>query len=242
MSKISNEYKSIPTNRMFNCMAVTPKTRIVFLANPNNPTGTYLPKAAIDGLRGALREDIVLILDAAYAEFMDASDYDDGTMLAKTTPNTVITRTFSKIYGLGGLRLGWGYGPKAIIDTLERLRSPFNVSGPAQAAGAAAMRDRAHISQAKAHNTKWMKIAQQRIRGLGLSIEGASGNFLLPLFDGKNGKTAAAADEFLQSRGLIARRVDNYGLPNHLRITIGADDEMELVLNTLDEFMGARHG
>jgi histidinol-phosphate aminotransferase len=222
--------------------AVTPRTRIVFLANPNNPTGTYLPKAAIESLRAGLREDIVLILDAAYAEFMDAPDYDDGTALATSTPNTVITRTFSKIYGLGGLRLGWGYGPKAIIDTLERLRSPFNVSGPAQAAGAAAMRDRAHIDKAKAHNAKWMKIALQRLRGLGLNIAGESGNFILALFDGKAGKTAAAADEFLQSRGIIARRVENYGLPHHLRITIGADDEMELLLSALAEFMGARHG
>ncbi|MSO97191.1 MAG: histidinol-phosphate transaminase [Rhodospirillaceae bacterium] len=222
--------------------AVTPRTKIVFLANPNNPTGTYLPKQAINGLRESLREDILLVLDAAYAEFMDAADYDDGTTLAKTTPNTVVTHTFSKIYGLATLRLGWGFGSKAIINTLERLRNPFNVSGPAQAAGIAAVRDQAHIAKAKAHNTKWMKIALQRLRGLGLTIVGDSGNFLLPLFDGKNGKTAAAADAFLQSRGVIARRIENYGLPNHLRMTIGADDEMELVLNTLSEFMGSSHG
>jgi histidinol-phosphate aminotransferase len=145
--------------------AVTPRTKIVFLANPNNPTGTYLPKQVVEGLRAALREDIVLILDAAYAEFMDTPDYDDGTALATNTPNTVITRTFSKIYGLGGLRLGWGYGPKAIIDTMERLRSPFNISSAAQAAGAAAVRDRAHIAKAKSHNAKWMKVALQRLRG-----------------------------------------------------------------------------
>ena len=222
--------------------AVTPRTKIVFLANPNNPTGTYLPKQIVAGLRAALREDIVLILDAAYAEFMDTPDYDDGTALATNTPNTVITRTFSKIYGLGGLRLGWGYGPKAIIDTMERLRSPFNISSAAQAAGAAAVRDRAHIAKAKSHNAKWMKVALQRLRGLGLEIEGESGNFVLAKFDGKDGKTAAAADEFLQSRGLIARRVENYGLPHHLRISIGADDEMEILLNALDDFMGVRHG
>jgi len=222
--------------------AVTPRTKIVFLANPNNPTGTYLPKQVVEGLRAALREDIVLILDAAYAEFMDTPDYDDGTALATNTPNTVITRTFSKIYGLGGLRLGWGYGPKAIIDTMERLRSPFNISSAAQAAGAAAVRDRAHIAKAKSHNAKWMKVALQRLRGLGLEIEGESGNFVLAKFDGKDGKTAAAADEFLQSRGLIARRVENYRLPHHLRISIGADDEMEILLNALDDFMGVRHG
>lgn len=219
--------------------AVTPRTKLVFLANPNNPTGTYLPKAAIEGLRASLREDIVLVLDAAYAEFMDEPDYDNGLSLCESTPNTVVTHTFSKIYGLGALRLGWGYGPKAIIDALERLRSPFNVSAPAQAAGVAAVRDREHVAKAKAHNTKWMKILLQRLRGLGLEIVGESGNFVLALFNGKNGKTAAAADAFLQSRGIIARRVENYGLPDHLRISIGADDEMELLLAALDEFMGA---
>ncbi|MBL8642506.1 MAG: histidinol-phosphate transaminase [Rhodospirillaceae bacterium] len=217
--------------------AVTPRTRLVFLANPNNPTGTYLPKAAVESLRAALREDIVLVLDAAYAEFMDAPDYDTGLSLAESTPNTVVTHTFSKIYGLGALRLGWGYGAKAIIDALERLRSPFNVSAPAQAAGVAAVRDQEHVTKAKAHNSKWMKITLQRLRGLGLTVTGDSGNFVLPMFDGKKGKTAAAADAFLQSKGIIARRVDNYGLPNHLRITIGADDEMELLLAALDEFM-----
>ena len=222
--------------------AVTPRTKIVFLANPNNPTGTYLPKAAIEALRAGLREDIVLVLDAAYAEFMDAPDYDDGTSLAASTPNTVITRTFSKIYGLGGLRLGWGFGPKAIIDTMERLRSPFNVSSAAQVAGAAAVRDSTHIAKAKAHNRKWMKILHQRLRGMGFGIVGEAGNFVLLPFDGKNGKTATAADQFLQSRGIIARLVENYDLPHHLRITIGANDEMELVLTALDEFMGARHG
>jgi histidinol-phosphate aminotransferase len=222
--------------------AVTPRTRIVFLANPNNPTGTYIPRPAVEALRAGLREDIVLVLDAAYAEFMDEADYDDGMALAAATPNTLVARTFSKIYGLGALRLGWGFGPKAIIDTLERLRSPFNVSGPAQAAGIAAVRDRAHVARAQAHNAKWMKILLQRLRGLGLTVVGEAGNFVLPLFDGRDGRTAAAADAFLQSRGIIARRVDNYGLPNHLRISIGADEEMELLLAALGDFMGRRHG
>jgi histidinol-phosphate aminotransferase len=222
--------------------AVSPATRIVFLANPNNPTGTYLPKAEVERLRTGLREDIVLVLDAAYAEFMTHADYDDGLHLAAITPNTVAARTFSKIYGLGTLRVGWAFGAKAIIDTLERLRSPFNVSGAAQAAATAAVRDRAHVEKAKAHNTKWMGIAVQRLRGMGLAVQGECGNFVLARFPGINGKTAAAADDFLQSRGLIARRVDNYGLPDHLRLTIGADDEMNILLSALAEFMGAAHG
>ena len=222
--------------------AVTARTKLVFLANPNNPTGTYLPRARVEALRAGLREDIVLVLDAAYAEFMDKPDYSDGTALAMSTPNTIVTRTFSKIYGLGGLRLGWGFGVHALIETLERLRSPFNVSGPAQAAGVAAVRDQAHIKLAQAHNAKWMHVLVQRLRGMGLTMVGQSGNFVLPHFNGQNGKTAAAADAFLQSRGIIARRVANYGLPDHLRITIGADDEMELLLASLEEFMGSSRG
>jgi histidinol-phosphate aminotransferase len=237
---VSVPEKNITTDVDAVLAAVTPRTKLVFIANPNNPTGTYLPTAEVERLRAGLREDIILVLDAAYAEFMDKPDYDNGLKMAAATPNTVVTHTFSKIYGLGALRIGWGYGAKAIIDALERLRSPFNVSGPAQAAGVAAVRDQAFIAKAKAHNAKWMNIALQRLRGLGLSVVGDSGNFIVPYFDGKNGKTAAACDEFLQSKGIIARRIDNYGLPNHLRISIGADDEMELLLSSLDEFMNSK--
>jgi histidinol-phosphate aminotransferase len=167
---------------------------------------------------------------------MTVADYDSGLALANATPNTVATRTFSKIYGLGSLRLGWGTGAAAIIGALERLRAPFNVSTSAQAAGIAAVRDQAHIAAARAHNTRWMGVAIQRLRGLGLKIVGGHGNFVLPEFP-TQGKTAAAADAFLQSRGIIARRVENYGLPNHLRITIGNDEEMTLLLDAMDEFM-----
>jgi histidinol-phosphate aminotransferase len=221
--------------------AVGPRTRLVFLANPNNPTGTYLPFAEVARLRAALREDIILVLDAAYGEFMTAADYRDGMELAASTPNTVVTRTFSKIHGLAALRLGWGFGPAAIIDALERLRGPFNVNAPAQAAGAAAIRDTAHLARAKAHNAKWMGVMVQRLRGLGLELIGAAGNFVLPKFPG-GARSAAAADAFLQARGIIARRVDNYGLPDHLRITIGTDDENQQVLAALSEFMGGVRG
>ncbi len=220
--------------------AITPNTKLVFLANPNNPTGTYLPTSEIERLRADLREDIVLVLDAAYAEFMDKPDYNPGLALASRTQNVVVTHTFSKIYGLGALRIGWGYGDKTLIDALERLRSPFNVSAPAQAAAIAAVRDQEFVAKAKAHNKKWVDVLVQRLRGYGLGLHGDSGNFVLPYFDGKNGKTAAACDAFLQSKGLIARRVDNYELPNYLRISIGADDEMELLLSALDEFMTSK--
>jgi len=217
--------------------SVTNRTRLVFIANPNNPTGTYLTSESLLELRERLREDIVLVIDAAYAEYMVQEDYDSGLLLANTTPNTIMTRTFSKIYGLAALRLGWAYGPKSIIDALHRLRSPFNVAGPAQAAGAAAMRDQEFVNVAKAHNEKWMSIMIQRMSALGFPALGAGGNFVLPCFPERPGRTATDADSFLQSSGIIARRVDNYGLPNHLRISIGLDDEMEAVLDTLDRFM-----
>lgn len=222
--------------------AVTDATKLVFVANPNNPTGTVLSSAELARLRDALREDIVLVVDGAYAEFMDGSDYDGGRALAESTPNTLMTRTFSKIYGLASLRVGWAFGPRSMIETLERLRSPFNVNGAAIAAAAAAMRDTAHTDAARDHNRRWMGIAVQRLRALGLGVTGESGNFVLPEFPDTPGKSAADADAFLQSKGMIVRRVENYGLPNHLRITLGTDEEMESVLNALTQFMGGTDG
>ena len=220
--------------------AVTANTRLVFLANPNNPTGTYVSGAEVARLRAGLREDIILVLDGAYAEFVEAPDYDSGFDLAARTPNTVATRTFSKIYGLAALRLGWAYGPAATIGAMERLRAPFNVTAPAQAAGVAAVRDQAHIARAKAHNTKWKGVVVQRLRGLGLTVGETWANFVLPEFPRAAGKSAAEADAFLQSRGIIVRRVDSYGLPNHLRITIGNDDEVAAMLDALAAFMEGR--
>jgi histidinol-phosphate aminotransferase len=217
--------------------AVTGATRIVFLANPNNPTGTVLPAAEVARLRAELREDVVLVLDGAYAEFMGEADYDGAFALAASTENTVVTRTFSKIYGLANLRVGWATAARSIIETLERLRSPFNINGVALAAAAAAMRDTSHTSAAQRHNARWMGVMVQRLRALGLEILGESGNFVLPKFPANKGRTAADADAFLQSKGIIARRVENYGLPDHLRITIGADEEVDMVLGALTEFM-----
>lgn len=222
--------------------AVTDATKVVFVANPNNPTGTVLPDAELARLRESLRDDVVLVVDGAYAEFMDGSGYDGGRALVENTPNTVMTRTFSKIYGLASLRVGWAFAPQSIIETLERLRSPFNVNGAAIAAASAAMRDVAHTIAAFDHNVRWMGVAVQRLRSLGLDVVGESGNFVLPKFPTAPGRTAAAADTFLQSKGIIVRRVENYGLSDHLRITLGQDDEMEAVLTALTEFMGGDDG
>ncbi len=222
--------------------AVTDATKIVFLANPNNPTGTYLPVSELARLRDELREDIILVVDGAYAEFMDVADYDAGVSLVESTANTIMTRTFSKIYGLASLRVGWAFGPPAVIAALERLRSPFNLTAPAIAAAPAAMRDTAHMEAARVHNRKWMGVALQRLRALGLEIIGETANFVLPRFPETPGRTAADADAFLQDQGIITRRVDEYGLPKHLRITIGTDDEMEAVLTALTTFMEGSHG
>ncbi|MGE3474414.1 MAG: histidinol-phosphate transaminase [Rhodospirillaceae bacterium] len=216
---------------------VTPKTRIVFVANPNNPTGTYIPGSEMRRLRAGLREDILLVCDDAYAEFVDAPDYESGFALASETENTIAMRTFSKIYGLASVRLGWGFGAKNIVGVMERIRSPFNVSRPAQFAGLAALADRDHVARTKAHTKKWLAIVLQRLRGLGLKVGDSHGNFLLPEFPKVPGKTAAECDAFLQENGVIVRRVDGYGLPNHLRVTIGDEEEMTVFLDVMTAFM-----
>lgn len=222
--------------------AVTPRTKLVFLANPNNPTGTYLSKTELTRLRSELREDIVLVIDSAYAEFVECDDYESGFDLASTTPNTVTTRTFSKIYGLAALRVGWAFGPKPIIDAMGRLRSPFNVSSAAQLAGIAAVRDQEYVEHVRLHNTKWRDIALQRLRGMGLKVGNTFANFVLPEFPTSEGQTAADADAFLQTQGIVVRRVENYGLPNHLRITLGDESDMTRVLDALSNFMDRGRG
>ncbi|MEQ9449280.1 MAG: histidinol-phosphate transaminase, partial [Rhodospirillaceae bacterium] len=217
--------------------AVTPQTRLIFLANPNNPTGTYVLANELVRLRKELRDDILLVVDGAYAEFVEDENYESGISLARATPNTVATRSFSKIYGLAALRLGWAYGPKDIIGALERIRSPFNVATPAQLAGIAAVRDQDHIAKARAHNKKWVGVAIQRLRGMGLKVGPSSGNFVLPEFPSIEGRSAADADLYLQSKGIVVRRMNGDGLPTHLRLTIGDDAEMEWVLETLASFM-----
>ncbi|MGE4062446.1 MAG: histidinol-phosphate transaminase [Rhodospirillaceae bacterium] len=216
---------------------VTPKTRIVFVANPNNPTGTLVPGSEIRRLRAGLREDILLVCDDAYAEYVDAPEYESGFALASETENTIALRTFSKIYGLASVRLGWGFAAKNIIGVLERIRSPFNVSRPAQIAGLAALADQDHVARTRTHTRKWREICLQRLRGLGLKVADSHGNFLLPEFAPTPGKTASECDAFLQERGVIIRRVDAYGLPNHLRVSIGDEDEMTIFLDAVTAFM-----
>ncbi|HVV61643.1 MAG TPA: histidinol-phosphate transaminase [Pseudolabrys sp.] len=218
--------------------AVTSKTKIVFLANPNNPTGTYVPFDEVKRLQRSLPSNVLLVLDAAYAEYVRRNDYESGIELVATTDNTVMTRTFSKIYGLAALRLGWMYGPAHVIDAINRIRGPFNVNAPAIAAGTAAIKDTAHVERAREHNTRWLAWLTEEIGKLGLAVTPSVANFVLIHFPETKGRTAKEADAFLTKRGLILRQVGAYKLPNALRMTVGSEEANRLVVKALGEFLG----
>ncbi|AKI03226.1 PLP-dependent enzyme, histidinol-phosphate/aromatic aminotransferase or cobyric acid decarboxylase [Hoeflea sp. IMCC20628] len=217
--------------------AVTGKTKIVFLANPNNPTGTYIPVDEVRRLHAGLPSHVILVLDAAYAEYVRRNDYEAGIELVSANTNVVMTRTFSKIHGLAGLRIGWMYAHEAIVDACNRVRGPFNVNALAIIAGAAAIGDRAHVERAVEHNEAWLDRVSEALVGLGLTVTPSVGNFVLMHFPKTAGKTAAEADEFLSSRGYVLRRVSGYGLPDALRMTIGSEEANLGVIDALKEFM-----
>lgn len=217
--------------------AVTPKTRIVFVANPNNPTGTYIPFDEVKRLHRGLPPHVLLVIDAAYAEYVRRNDYESGIELVATSENVVMTRTFSKIYGLAALRLGWMYGPASVVDAVNRIRGPFNVGSPAIAAGVAALADTAHTEKARAHNEKWLAWLTDEIGKLGLEVTPSVANFILIHFPDKPGKTAKDADAFLTSRGCVLRAVRAYHLPNALRMTVGSEEANRLTVKSLAEFM-----
>lgn len=216
---------------------VTPKTKIVFLANPNNPTGTYLPFDEVKRLHAGLPQNVVLVLDAAYAEYVRRNDYESGLELVATSENVVMTRTFSKIHGLANLRLGWMVAPAHIVDAVNRIRGPFNINGPAMAAGIAAIQDDAHVAKAVEHNEQWLAWLTREIEALGLKVTPSVGNFLLVHFPEAPGKTSKEADAFLASRGLIVRRIDAYGLPHALRLTVGGEESNRLLVEALRDFL-----
>jgi histidinol-phosphate aminotransferase len=213
---------------------VTPATRLVGIANPNNPTGTLLSDAEMARLRAALPPDVLLVIDAAYAEYVDRADYDAGIGLVETGENTVMTRTFSKIFGLGGARLGWVFAPAAIVDVLNRTRGPFNVSAMAAAAGIAALADPEWIFLGRAHNLQARAALAATLGAAGIKTHPSEANFLLADF--LTPERAAAADAFLRARGIIVRNVKSYGLPHCLRITIGTDEECALIAEALTDF------
>ena len=216
---------------------VSEKTKAVFLANPNNPTGTYVPIGEVRRLREELPEHVLLVLDAAYAEYVKRNDYESGLEIVATTANTVMTRTFSKIYGLAALRLGWVYCPSEIAGVLNRVRGPFNVNAASIAAGAAAITDGAHIDRAREHNDQWLPWLTEQIRALGLTVTDSVGNFIRVHFDRDGVHTAAAADAHLKAHGIIVRPTGGYGLGHALRVTVGTEQENKAVVEALRLFL-----
>ena len=214
--------------------AVSPATRLVFLANPNNPTGSLVPRAELRRLRAGLPADVLLVLDGAYAEYVDRPDYDPGVELVDAGDNTVMTRTFSKIWGLGGMRLGWCYAPAVVADVLNRVRSPFNVSLPAQVAGIAALAEPGWEAAGRRHNTEYRAWLTRALDDAGIRVWPSEGNFVLADFG--QPAVADAANAALRARGVIVRAMGGYGLPHCLRITVGTAEECALVANIL-----ARH-
>jgi histidinol-phosphate aminotransferase len=219
---------------------VTPRTKLVWLANPNNPTGTYLPFDEVKRLRAGLPPHVVLVLDAAYSDYVSRNDYERGIELVSTTDNTVMTHTFSKIHGLAALRVGWMFGPAHIVDAVNRIRGPFNVSTPAMLAAVAAIEDTAHVQMSKEYTEHWRNFLAEEIGKLGLKVTAGVANFVLIHFTQAKGKTAADADAFLTGRGLVLRALGNYGLPHALRMTIGTEEANRLVVDGLRDFMAAR--
>jgi histidinol-phosphate aminotransferase len=214
--------------------AVGPRTRLVFLANPNNPTGSLLSASEVERLRAGLPGDVLLVLDAAYAEYVTRPDYDPGTALVDAGTNTVMTRTFSKIFGMGGARLGWAYAPAPIADILNRVRGPFNVNAPAMAAGIAALAEPGWVEKSVAHNAEWRERLTGALRGLGIAVHPSEGNFILADFG--TPARAKAADAALRARGLIVRAMGGYSLPHCLRITVGTAEECGMVEDALAAF------
>lgn len=218
---------------------VDDRTRLVWVANPANPTGTFLSDAEVRRLHDGLPSNVVLVLDGAYAEFVDDPTYSDGLDLARGEANVVVTRTFSKLHGLAALRVGWAYAPEAISDAVNRIRPPFNTSIAGQAAAVAALADEDFQATALAHVVRWRPWLTQQLGGLGLNVTPSAANFVLVGFGGGGARSAQNAETFLAHRGLIVRGVSGYGLPNHLRITIGLEEHNRAVVDALAAFLRA---
>lgn len=216
--------------------ACTKKTRLVFIANPNNPTGTMIGAAEVARLADALPPQVILVLDGAYAEFVEG--FDAGLSLIESRENIVMTRTFSKIYGLGGLRVGWGYGPQQIIDVLNRVRGPFNLSTAALATAEAAVRDAAWTERCRAENARWREWLATALAELGVPSDTSTANFVLARFTSP--EEANACDDYLKTQGIIVRRVAGYNLPHCLRITVGDESACRRVVHAVAQFKGAR--
>lgn len=218
---------------------VTSRTRLVFIANPNNPTGSYITGDELSRLHAGLPDDVVLVIDAAYAEYVERDDYSNGQDLVDRTSNVVMTRTFSKMFGLAALRLGWAYAPAGIVDVLNRVRGPFNVNSFAQTAGIAALEDLDHQRRSIAHNDHWLPRLTQAIAGLGLTVHPSIANFVLIDFAETGAKTATAASAWLEKDGITARPMAAYGLPDCLRLSISTEEDNKAAIESLEGFMAS---
>lgn len=220
--------------------AVTPATRLLYLANPNNPTGTVIDRAAVERLHAGLRSDVLLVLDSAYAEYIDDPSYEDGIAMARHLPNVITTRTFSKIYGLAAERVGWAYGPTSVIEAINKIRGPFNVTSAAQAGAVAALEDQAWVEHCRAHNATWRTWLSDEIAKLGnagLRAVPSAANFILVTFGESGRVTAEAANKFLTGEGYLTRWLPKQGLGNGLRISIGTEEETRGVADALRRFV-----
>ena len=218
---------------------VDERTRLVFVTNPANPTGTFLTEDELGELHAGLPPSVVLVIDGAYAEFATEPNFGTGIELARASENVVVTRTFSKLHGLAALRVGWGYCPEPIADAIDRIRAPFNTSIAAQDAALAALGDTDFQQRSVEHVERWRPWLTQQLGGLGLEVTPSAANFILVGFPKTAGKTAAEAEAFVASRGLILRGVGGYGLPDHLRVTIGLEEHNRALVQALSDFMGA---
>lgn len=216
--------------------ACTARTRLVFLANPNNPTGTMIGQGELRRLAEGLPEQALLVLDGAYAEYVEG--YDAGAALIAERENVLMTRTFSKIYGLGGLRVGWGHGPRAVIDVLNRIRGPFNLSTAALAAAEAAVRDTAYTARCRSENARWRDWLAGALAEMGVPSDKSTANFVLARF--ADAAEADACDARLRGEGIIVRRVGGYKLPQCLRITVGDESACRRVAHAVGQFKGLR--
>ena len=213
---------------------VDERTKIVYVSNPSNPTGSYNSGEEIRRLHAALPAHVILVVDEAYAEYVTEADWETAFPLARDAENIVVTRTFSKIHGLGGLRIGFGYAPLKVAEAIDRIRLPFNVSVPGLEAATAALGDEAHQQASRELISTWKPRLTQALRGFGLEVLPSAGNFVLVLFE--TAERAAAASDYLNGKGIIVRPVGGYGLPQGLRITIGTEDQNRAVIDALSEF------
>ena len=217
---------------------VTDNTRILYIANPNNPTGSYLSSDELLCLRESLPEYVILMIDDAYVEYAEAHGAPNALDLARKRDDIVVLRTFSKVYGLAALRLGWVYAPEEIAENLNRVRLPFTINGMAQAAGVAALEDSNHTNMVLSHTHDWLPKLSGGLAGLGLEPLPSVGNFVTVRFPNPK-KSANMAQEFLHSRHIIPRTTADYGMPEFLRITIGLEEENQALLSAMEEFLNS---